>query len=284
MSGKPSQASLEEQVAVLRAQLEQAQRMTALGELSGTIAHELNNVLMKLVGYAQMGLRHKDDMTRQRAFETILSISQRTKKMLTSILALARNRPADRAPTDLAALVDDTLLLLERELNKHRVSVEKDFHPVPPALVSGNQIQQVLINLLINARQAMPDGGRLILRLRHDSAAGLVELTVRDTGTGIPADKLPHIFDPFFTTKKPDATGKGGTGLGLSTCRTLIEANQGRVRVESTVGKGTAFILKLPAAPDTAPPPHDSSAAGRPAPISAQNMSADPAMQAMDRR
>ncbi len=88
-----------------------------------------------------------------------------------------------------------------------------------------------------------------MIRLSHDAAAGSVDLMVRDTGSGIPADKLPRIFDRFYTTKLgPDASGKGGTGLGLAFCRDVIEAHQGRIRVESSVGKGTAFILKLPAA------------------------------------
>ena len=126
---------------------------------------------------------------------------------------------------------------------------------MPEVLANGNQIQQVLLNLLINARQAMPSGGQVIIKLHHDKAGGTVDLTVRDTGSGIPADKLPRIFDRFFTTKKgPDESGKGGTGLGLATCKSIIDAHQGRIRVESTVGKGTAFIIKLPVAKTPAEP------------------------------
>ena len=134
-------------------------------------------------------------------------------------------------------------------MSKYRVAIEKQFQIVPSAMVNTNQIQQVLMNLLVNARQAMPGGGRILIRLSHDAAHNTVDLMVRDSGGGIPADKLPRIFDRFFTTKSgPDASGKGGTGLGLSFCRDVIEAHQGRIRVESTVGKGTAFTLKLPAA------------------------------------
>jgi signal transduction histidine kinase len=105
----------------------------------------------------------------------------------------------------------------------------------------------VLLNLMTNARQAMPSGGELLLRISHDAAAGLVDLTVRDSGSGIPREQLPKIFDRFFTTKSgPDATGKGGTGVGLSACRDIVEAHQGRIRVESSVGKGTAFTVRLP--------------------------------------
>ncbi len=146
-------------------------------------------------------------------------------------------------------LIEDTLLLLEREMNKYRIAVEKHFQPIPQAHVAGNQIQQVLLNILINARQAMPGGGRIVIKLLHDVENDMVDLVIRDYGCGIPADKLPHIFEPFYTTKSgPDASGKGGTGLGLSSCKDIIEAHQGRIRVDSTIGKGTAFTLKLPTA------------------------------------
>ena len=135
---------------------------------------------------------------------------------------MARNRSAGQEPTDLVKLVDDTLLLLEREMNKYRVTVEKSYQAIPPAMVNGNQIQQVLLNLLINARQAMPNGGRLWIKLLHDAENNMVDLVVRDSGCGIPADKLPRIFESFYTTKSgPDASGKGGTGLGLSMCREI---------------------------------------------------------------
>ena len=95
----------------------------------------------------------------------------------------------------------------------------------------------------------MPAGGRVLIRLEHDPVAQFVELTVRDTGSGIPADKLPRIFEPFYTSKTgPDESGRGGTGLGLSACKQIIETHRGRIRVESTLGKGTAFTIKLPVA------------------------------------
>jgi signal transduction histidine kinase len=168
---------------------------------------------------------------------------------------MARNRSADRAPTDLVALVEQSLVLLERELQKYRVHVELHAEPAPPALACGNDIQQVLLNLLTNARQAMSRGGRIAIRIAPDPAAGTVDLTVRDSGSGIPADVLPRIFDRYFTTKQgPDASGKGGTGVGLAMCRDIMEAHHGKIRVESTVGVGTAFTLKLPIAKVAAAP------------------------------
>jgi signal transduction histidine kinase len=241
--------SLEEQVAILKEQLHQAQKLTALGELVSTTTHEFNNVLTTIINYAKMGQRHRDEETRDKAFEKILSAGLRAARITNGILGFARNRPQGMEPADLVKVIEDSLLLLEREMAKYRIVVDKQYQEVPPAMVNTNQIQQVLINLLVNARQAMSDGGHILIRLAYDPQHKTVDLMVRDSGSGIPADKLPHIFDRFFTTKSgPDASGKGGTGLGLSFCRDVIEAHQGRIRVESTVGKGTAFTLKLPAA------------------------------------
>ena len=262
-SGSDGNLSLQQQIDVLKQQLGQAQRLTALGELVSTTTHEFNNVLMTILNYAKMGVRHKDAPTRDKCFEKILASANRAATITNTVLGMARNRSAGQESTDLVKLVDDTLLLLEREMNKYRVTVEKTYHPIPPALVNGNQIQQVLLNLLINARQAMPNGGRLWIKLLHDAENNMIDLVVRDSGCGIPADKLPRIFESFYTTKNgPDASGKGGTGLGLSMCRDILESHHGRIRVDSTVGKGTAFTLKLPIAskpvlpsrPSPAPP------------------------------
>ncbi|MCO8123694.1 ATP-binding protein [Stieleria sp. TO1_6] len=234
----------------LKAQLRQAQAMASLGELTSTATHEFNNVLMTIINYAQLGIRNRDDASRDKALGKILEASQRAAKITGTILAQARNRSESFEPTDLCGIVDDTLVLLEREMNKYRVSVTTEFAAdVSQAMVSGNQIQRVLLNLLINARQAMGEGGSLLIRLRNSDEAGFVELTVRDSGSGIPADTLPHIFDSFFSTKSgPDDSGKGGTGLGLAACKEIVDAHDGKIRVESSVGVGTAFIIRLPKA------------------------------------
>ncbi len=251
---------LERQVELLKQRLADAQKLTALGELVSTTTHEFNNVLMTIINYAKLGMRHRDSATRDKAFDKILAAGNRAAKITNTVLGLARNRAAGQEPTDLTKLVEDALMLLEREMNKYRIRVEKQFRPIPEALINGNQIQQVLLNLLINARQAMPNGGRLVIKLGYDAEGDMIDLVVRDFGSGIPAEKLPRIFDAFYSTKDgPDASGKGGTGLGLSTCRDIIESHRGRIRVDSTVGKGTAFTLKLPPAKP----------APRPAPIGA---------------
>ena len=224
-----------------------------MGELVGSTTHEFNNVLMTIINYAKMGMRHKDTATRDKALDKILTAANRAAKITNGILAFARNRSQSLEPTDLARVIADSLMLLERELSRYRIKVETVLENVPPAMANGNQIQQVLLNLLINGRQAMPQGGVMLIKLGYDAESQMVELVVRDHGTGMPPEVLHKIFDPFFSTKAgPDASGKGGTGLGLSMCRDIIEAHRGRIRVDSTVGRGTAFSIKLPVAATTA--------------------------------
>jgi signal transduction histidine kinase len=239
----------QQQIEFLEQQLVQAQKMSALGLLVGTTTHEFNNVLMTIINYAKLGLRATDQESRTKAFDKILAAGNRAAKITNGVLSLARNRSNGFEPTDLQRIIDDTLVLLERELQKYRVQLELKVTPTPKVMANGNQIQQVLLNLMINARQAMPEGGRLIVGLRHDAEANVVELSVRDSGTGMSTEVLHRIFDNFFTTKSgADESGRGGTGLGLSACRHIIEAHKGKIRVESAPGKGTLFTVKLPVA------------------------------------
>lgn len=266
---------LEEEISALRRQLAEAQRMAALGELLSTTTHEFNNVLMTVINYAKLGLRHNNDATREKSFEKILAAGQRAAKITNVVLANARNRGNDFTPTDLRGLVDDALVLLEREMRKYRIGVDCQFNDVPPVIANPNQIQQILFNLLINARQAMPEGGQVVIKLGHDATSQTVNLTVRDSGVGIPPDVLPKIFDSRFSTKSgPDETGKGGTGVGLSACREIVEAHKGKIQVASTVGKGTAFTLKLPVA-STNPTTTAPVALGAPAQTTSPNTNAN---------
>jgi signal transduction histidine kinase len=249
MTAHENPPSRDEQIAALEAQLEKAQRLTALGDLLGTTTHEFNNQLMTIINYAKMAMRHKDEASRDKYLNRILGAAERAAKICKSVLGAARNRTDAFAPVCLAELVEESLLLLEKDLTKYKISVERYFAAVPHVRASANQIQQVFLNLIINARQAMPLGGRLIIRIDHDSASGLVDLAIRDTGAGIPEAQLRRIFDPYFTTKTgPDESGQGGTGLGLAACKKIIEAHQGRIRVETALGKGTCFTLRLPIA------------------------------------
>jgi signal transduction histidine kinase len=255
MQSQPtSQADSSDQqmhIQYLKNELRKTQSLAALGELTGTATHEFNNILMTIMNYAKLGIRNRDDASRDKALQKILDASERAAKITATILAQARNRSESLEPTDLAGIVEDSLVLLEREMRKYRIAVETELDPATPAaMASGNQIQRVLLNLLINARQSMPEGGTILIRLAPGED-GMVEIAVRDSGGGIPKESLPHIFDAFYSTKAgPDESGKGGTGLGLAACKEIIDAHQGRIRVQSTIGRGTAFIIRLPAAKD----------------------------------
>jgi len=235
------------EVAALKRELLEARKGATLGEFLGTTTHEFNNALTTILNYAKLGLRHKDAATRDKALERILSAGTRAARITASVLGMSRSRSHRFEPVDLALLVEDVLVLLEREMTKYRVQVEREIQPVPRIAANPGQLQQVLLNLLVNARQAMPGGGRLIVRLVHDPFQGTVELTVRDTGCGMTAEVMRRMFDSGFSTKSgPDATGKGGSGLGLSACREIVDGHRGRIRVESAVGRGTAVTIRLP--------------------------------------
>lgn len=245
----PSNApSPQEELARLRCQLAQLGNKAALGELLGTTTHEFNNILMTIMNYAKMGIRHKDEATRDKALEKILAASERAAKITHSVLGMAKNRCADFAPIDLAKLLEETMVLLSRELQQYRVQVEiQADENLPKVRAIGNQIQQVLLNLLTNARQAMDKGGSIVIKLFLAPGTDGVGLSIRDYGCGMSPEVLHQIFEPYFTTKSgPDASGKGGTGLGLSACKEIIEQHHGRIRVDSSVGKGTQFTIFLP--------------------------------------
>jgi signal transduction histidine kinase len=231
----------------LRQQLLQAQRLSSMGALASSVAHEFNNILTTIINYAKLGLRPESDgRARLEALEKILKGSQRAATIVNSMLGFARNHSQQRDVADLAKLVDEVLILTEKDLSKHRVQVEKRFQDRPQAPVVPGQIEQILLNLIINARQAMPRGGHLRIELRENHHTHMAEIRVTDTGIGIPPDQLRLIFEPFYTTKEPDENGHGGSGLGLSVCRQIVEQHHGRIRVESVVGKGSTFTVKLP--------------------------------------
>lgn len=245
-TGDQQFTDLQQQVIDLQHQLMQSQKLSSVGALASSITHEFNNILTTVINYAKMGLRHKDVATRDKAFDKILGAGQRASKITTGMLSYARNQSNLQEPTDLVTLVQDVLVLVEKDLQIHRVDLQTHFPTRPWASVNASQIQQVLLNLIINARQAMDGGGRLIIKVEASADTQMAEISVADSGAGIPAEKLRKIFDPFFSTKTADEQGQGGTGLGLALCRDIIESHKGRIRVESTVGQGTAFTLKFP--------------------------------------
>ena len=234
------------EVEQLRQQVARLQTLSQIGLLTSSIAHEFNNLLTTILNFARLGLQADSDAERRDALERILKASQRGTTITLSLLGLLRKNNLRREITDIVALVEEVLALTERDLQRQRIRIEKDYQGRPLAPVVPGQIQQLLLNLVINARQAMPQGGVLRVQVRENLQTDMVEIAIQDTGVGIPPDKLRTIFEPFYSTKQPDEHGHGGTGLGLTICRQIIEAHHGRIRVESLVGRGTTFTAKLP--------------------------------------
>ena len=239
-------AELELQLRTLQLQLLQAQKMSSVGALAASITHEFNNILTTVINYAKMGIRHKDAATRDKAFDKIMAAGQRASKITTGMLSYARHHGDRREPMELVPLVEDVLVLVEKDLQRFRIKLVTQYESRPWASVNSGQVQQVLMNLIVNARQVMESGGTLTATVRTNPESGHAEIGIKDTGGGIPAEKLRRIFEPFFTTKTLDERGQGGTGLGLSLARDVMETHGGRIRVDSAVGAGTTFTLKFP--------------------------------------
>src|SRR5688500_15063836 len=167
MTGEEVLTAAQTETEHLREQLMRAQRLSSVGTLASSVAHEFNNILTTIINYAKLGMRAEaSDASKQQAFEKILKGSQRAATVISSMLGFARNGSMRREVADLAALVEEVLVLTEKDLSKHQIKVEKRFSSRPKAPVVRGQIEQILLNLIINARQAMHHGGRLTIDLR----------------------------------------------------------------------------------------------------------------------
>ncbi len=236
-----------------QAQLLQAEKLSAIGQLVAGVAHELNNPLTSVIGYAQLleeelDTSNADGDNAQLAqdLRRIAQESERAAKIVRNLLAFARRQSAERAPQDVADLFSRVMALRSYELRLNGIELVTEFQPaLPSVVVDGSQLQQALLNLVLNAEQAMRGrpAKRLHVGARLDANAGAVELFVKDTGHGIDRANLSRIFDPFFTTRD---VGEG-TGLGLSICYGIIRDHGGQITVESVVNSGTTFSVLLPA-------------------------------------
>ncbi len=228
----------------LEEQLRLSEKMAAIGLLAAGVAHEVNTPLTGISSFTQMLLERADPADpRTQLLEKIERQTFRAAKIINSLLNLARPSGGDAGPVDLNVVVSDVLSLLEHQLRAGRVQVRKDL--VSPAVIVRGveyKIQQVFLNLFLNARDAMPKGGWLSVTTRVDGDTAIVE--VGDTGAGIPAEHLARIYDPFFTTK-PEGRG---TGLGLSVTYGIVQEHNGTLTCDSRPGEGTTFRLVLPLA------------------------------------
>jgi PAS domain S-box-containing protein len=227
----------------LEEELRQAQKLEAVGQLAGGIAHDFNNLLMGIGGYASLALQRvpESNSLLRHDLEEIEQATANARTLTEQLLFFARRRQRQSEALDLNALVRETTGLLRRLVGSS-VSVELDLEE--PAWVVGDtgQLEQVLLNLGSNARDAMPDGGVLTIRTLP-AGSGQVQLVIEDTGIGISDDVKPRVFEPFFTTK---GIGRGN-GLGLATTYGIVTENGGSIELDSTMGRGTTFTITLPA-------------------------------------
>ena len=220
----------------------QAEKMSAVGQLAGGVAHEINNPLGGILAFAQLMSREERSEEDAENLRLITDAAMRAKRIVESLLRFSRrSQGAEKKPVDLVQVAEEALVLVGPQL-KSGVEVKRDFEPTV-ALGNANQLQQIAVNLLVNAVQAMDGKGTLTVSV-GPAAAGRVRLSVADTGPGVKPDIAKRIFEPFFTTK---AEGQG-TGLGLSICYQIAEEHGGSIKLEPAGDRGACFVLELPAA------------------------------------
>jgi signal transduction histidine kinase len=238
---------LETQFRDLHKQVESLQRLAGLGTICSMIAHECNNVMTPIISYCQYALRLGDMGLMHKALERTLKNAQKLTDLCGVILNMATGASDESGAVNVRSAVNDAIACLGRDLEKDSITSTLDIPDSLTVKVPASSLQQVLFNLILNARQAMLDRpGRLTIsaRLGDDNR---VQLDVTDTGCGIKPDDLKKIFEPFFSTKRHESRpDRGGAGLGLHVCKRLMTAAGGDITVASKPGEGTTFTLTLP--------------------------------------
>ena len=250
-------ATLEQQVedrtAALKeaqAQLVQSEKLSSLGRLAASIAHEINNPLAGILTYAKLLIRmldsgHIDEPTRTTSVRHLKLVQRETERctaIVRNLLDFARQRPLSLKDTDVVAVLEEAVSLVGHQAALKGLTIFKDAKPVPLIKADAGQLRQAIVNIMLNGFEAMQGGGSLNLRCGLAADGKQIELVCEDTGVGIPPDRLAKIFDPFFSTKEM------GTGLGLSVVYGIVERHGGTIDIRSEVGRGTTVAIRLPLA------------------------------------
>jgi signal transduction histidine kinase/HD-like signal output (HDOD) protein len=236
-------ARMARQIEEVKAKLYHAERLASVGRLAAGAAHEINNPLTIISARAQLLLNVAKDEGERKALKVIVDQSSRISRIITDLMGLARPAEPRIESTDVLAIIEQTVYALEERIRVLGVEVKRQYQPeLPQVQADPRQLEQVFLNLIINALQAMSSGGILAIRLGVDSEKKHLRIDFKDTGVGIPPENIKHIFDPFYTTKR---VGEG-TGLGLAICHSIIESHQGEITVRSEPGQGTIFTILLP--------------------------------------
>jgi PAS domain S-box-containing protein len=233
---------VEKEREMLTRQLLQSEKMAAVGQLAGGVAHEINNPLGIILGFAQSLMKRlKQDDPYLMPIQSIEREARRCKHLVQDLLTFSRVGKVEKEPCNLNDVIQSSVTLIEAQTKVKMITFEQEYADgIPPLTLSRNQIQQIIINLCNNALDAMSEHGTLTIRTLLNKK--WVEIQVKDTGTGIPKEIQSKIFEPFFTTKD---VGKG-TGLGLSLVYEIVQKHQGSIELESEVGTGSLFKVKLP--------------------------------------
>jgi signal transduction histidine kinase len=247
-----SLAQKEEENQALKSQNLQLQALANLGSATCMIAHEINNLLTPLANYAALAAQNPGDQKlAEKALDKTVRNCQRASKIMQSMLAMANGQKQQRETVSAKALVEEVFTCLCRDFGKDRIKVEIHVGDTLQVSCIPVQIQQVLMNLVLNARDAMLPGGGF-LRVSATADDEHINLVVSDTGTGITPENLKNIFRPFFTTKtgKDHPAGSdSGSGVGLAFCRRIVDAHGGEITVQSQIGQGSTFTIRLPRMP-----------------------------------
>jgi two-component system, NtrC family, sensor kinase len=243
---------------VAQEQLVQSEKMAAFGQLGAGIAHEVKNPLAGILGFAQLTLRKLEDGSP--LHNNLLVIEKETKRcklIIDNLLKFARQEKVDYSPLDINSVIEDAVAIVDHQMGINKVQLKKELVQSPPTIMgNGNQIEQVLINMMINAQQAMDGNAGNISIGSYITESGDVQVRIKDDGPGMPKEIQAKIFEPFFTTK---AAGKG-TGLGLSVSYGIIKDHKGEIKLESETGGGTEFIITFPAGSNAAAAPEGAGA------------------------
>ena len=221
-----------------------SEKLASIGRLASGIAHEINNPLTGVLTYSSLLLEDMKGTKYEEDLKVIRDETLRCRGIVRGILDFARDTKPEKAPADINAIIEDSLRILEKHVNFQDVAIVRALDPgLPPVSVDAGEIRSVINNLAVNAADAMPNGGTLTITTEREAGTGMVVVRVTDTGVGISPENLIKIFEPFFTTKDRGQ----GTGLGLAMTYGVIQRHNGTIDVRSQVGKGTEFIIKLPA-------------------------------------
>jgi two-component system, NtrC family, sensor histidine kinase HydH len=229
----------------LQEKVRRSERLASLGRLAAGVAHEIRNPLSSIRGFAQFFQNRFKGQEKEQGYAAIMVREvDRLNRVISELLDFARPKEPHREPNSLETILEHSLKVLEPDIRRKNVAVEKEFEPNLPAILADrDQISQALLNLLLNSLESMEENGRIRISLKKGQDPSCLEIAIADTGRGIPSEDLGKIFEPFFSTKRK------GTGLGLAIVHQIIESHGGEIEVESQEGIGTTFRMTLPLSP-----------------------------------